>query len=347
MSETGSPGFPINLPPGVSFSNPNAIPPAVPSESSTPQPNQEARQAAADAEQNTGDNNSKTSDSTEATAEQTTHETKAATTAFAGPTISIVNQSTVLSAEEVKTAVAALQIQINRDFDPVWNANARLRIVDDPAHAGGHDWIIYLLDNSDQADALGYHDMTDQGKPVAKIFVKTDQENNLSWTVTSSHEILEMLMDPYITTTAFDQISNTAGRLYAYEMCDPCEEDSMGYEIDGVLVSDFVYPGWFEPGRAAGTRVDHTKKLSGAFSIGEGGYASVFPIPNNKGWVQVYSRTIGKRLELKLLRGNSRTIRRNIGGSGKRLSRGEGYVGEVCMEVQEFDHDYGDSKAKP
>ena len=35
-------------------------------------------------------------------------------------------------------------------------------------------------------------------------------------------------------------------QLYAYEVCDPCEDDSLGYHIDNILLSDFVYPAWFE-----------------------------------------------------------------------------------------------------
>jgi hypothetical protein len=49
------------------------------------------------------------------------------------------------------------------------------------------------------------------------------------------------------------QNSNTAGILYAYEVCDACEDDSFGYQIDNILLSDFVYPSWFESFRAEGS----------------------------------------------------------------------------------------------
>jgi hypothetical protein len=55
-----------------------------------------------------------------------------------------------------------------------------------------------------------------------------------------------MLGDPNVNLTVFVQNSNTAGTLYAYEVCDPCEDDSLGYHIDNILLSDFVYPAWFE-----------------------------------------------------------------------------------------------------
>jgi transcription elongation factor Elf1 len=36
------------------------------------------------------------------------------------------------------------------------------------------------------------------------------------------------------------------GTLYAYVVCGACEDDSFGCKINNVLVSDFVYPAWFE-----------------------------------------------------------------------------------------------------
>jgi hypothetical protein len=37
-----------------------------------------------------------------------------------------------------------------------------------------------------------------------------------------------MLGDPNITLTVFVQNSNTAGMLYAYKVCDACEDDTLG-----------------------------------------------------------------------------------------------------------------------
>jgi hypothetical protein len=32
-------------------------------------------------------------------------------------------------------------------------------------------WLIGVFDNSDQAGVLGYHDLTEDGLPLAKVFV--------------------------------------------------------------------------------------------------------------------------------------------------------------------------------
>jgi hypothetical protein len=254
------------------------------------------------------------------------------------PTIAIINQSTVLQTADVEAAVHAVQIQLNRDFAPAWGLTANLKMINSLAEVGQFDWLMGVLDDSDQAGALGYHTMADSGQPVGKIFARTDLQNDLSWTVTLSHEILEMVGDPYITASMFNQTSNTGGRLYAFEVADPCEADESGYNIDGILVSDFVYHAWFEAWRAAGSiKFDFTNTLNAPLAIGSDGYASVFPIPNKRGWLQVYANKIGKRLQLKLqMPAGSRTMRRVHGGVNKlEIANYEDH----CIPVEQLDQE--------
>jgi hypothetical protein len=104
-----------------------------------------------------------------------------------------------------------------------------------------------------------------------------------------SHELLEMLADPDVNLTVFVQHDQTgAGLLYSYEVCDPCEADGFCYESEGVLVSDFVYPSWFESFRTAGsTQFDKQGKVSEAFEILTGGYIGVYDVTSGHGWQQV------------------------------------------------------------
>ena len=62
-----------------------------------------------------------------------------------------------------------------------------------------------MTDNPDQAGALGYHEITSQGTPLGKVFAKLDLQSGASWTVTLSHELLEMLADPWINWCAHGQ----------------------------------------------------------------------------------------------------------------------------------------------
>jgi hypothetical protein len=71
-----------------------------------------------------------------------------------------------------------------------------------------------------------------------------------------------MLADPNINLTVFVQDADTTGTLYAYEVCDACEDDSLGYQINNVLVSDFVYTAWFAKFRMAdSTPFDRLKQI--------------------------------------------------------------------------------------
>jgi hypothetical protein len=202
--------------------------------------------------------------------------------------IAIINACTALDDQEIQAAVPALQTQVRRDFAPAWGVDADLVFVPKGQEPPGGCWWLVILDNSDLAGALGYHDLTNEGLPAGKVFAATDKQLNLAWTVTASHELLEMLGDPDINLYSFVQTDFNAGKFYGYEVCDACELDEQGYEIDGILVSDFVYPSWFEGFRQASSATfDQRGLIQRPFELLPGGYAVVFEIPSGLGWYQV------------------------------------------------------------
>jgi len=203
--------------------------------------------------------------------------------------VAIVNASTVLKDVDVSAAVATLQVQVSRDFNAAWGIDADLSFVGGGGTAPAGVWQLVVLDDSDQAGALGYHDLTAEGLPIGKVFAKSDLQYKSSWSVTISHELLEMLADPYINLTAFVQSSSTAGKLYAYEVCDACEADELGYTINGVLVSDFVYPAWFEPqlAKVGGVKYDFGGHIKAPLQLLKGGYIGMFDVTHGGGWTQI------------------------------------------------------------
>ncbi len=197
--------------------------------------------------------------------------------------IAVINESKVLSDPAVQAAVPALQTQIHRDFYPPWGVDADLTFVPKDHQPPAGSWWLVILDSTDQAGALGYHDLTTHGLPLGKVFAATDQQYGLSWTVTASHELLEMLGDPDINLSAFVQTGNNTASLFSYEVCDPCADDSYGYKVDGVLVSDFVYPAWFESFQKDGVQFDHRKLMTKPFQILPMGYAVTYHMASKKG----------------------------------------------------------------
>ncbi len=203
--------------------------------------------------------------------------------------VAVINSSSILTDEQVQAVVPALQTQVHRDFAPAWGIDADLTFVPQGSNPLPTAWWLTVLDDSDQADALGYHETTTEGLPLAKVFAKTAQQDGVQWTVTMSHELLEMLADPEINLTVFMQPAATTGTLYAYEVCDACEADQYGYQIDGTLVSDFVFPAWFESSRPVGsTQFDFSAQLQAPLpQLLPGGYIGAFDVGSGNGWHQL------------------------------------------------------------
>jgi hypothetical protein len=211
--------------------------------------------------------------------------------------IAIINETTVVSDPDLQNAVAALQIQVSRDFAPVWKRDAQLIFVPKGGTAPTDAWQLIACDDSNVAGALGYHEMTPDGQPIGYAALRTDIEAGESWTTTLSHELLEMLVDPWIDDIVLYDNGDGTGVLYPKEVCDACEADQYGYKItvngaDGkpvdILVSDFVYPAFFQQNSASGSQYDFQKQISAPFQVLSGGYLGELPITEDpNGWNQI------------------------------------------------------------
>lgn len=231
--------------------------------------------------------------------------------------VSVINQSEgVVTDDECISLVGALQIQVSRDFGPVWGVDATLVFVPTGEKPKPGTWWLSILDNTDRAGVLGHHDMTPEGMPVGKSFAGTDKHYGHSWTVTASHELLEMLADPDINLTVFVHKAQNDGMLYAYEVCDACQDDSFAYDINGVKVCDFVYPAYFQTFRQPGsTRFDHMGKLSAPVpAVIDGGYINAFDVNGSTGWHQHTDASLDLLTSRALIRGraSSRRERRRM-----------------------------------
>jgi hypothetical protein len=183
------------------------------------------------------------------------------------PEIACINKATVDLGVDFAKMVNSLQRYIDEFFAPVWGTPARLMIASNEIPSA---WGLVFLDDADEANALGYHDLTQTGYPLSKIFVRTTIQNGDLVSVTASHEIAEMLIDPAINLWAQDYNDT----LWAYETADACEEDT--FQIDGVPVSDFLFPSYFEAFRLPGSRkFDFLGRINKPFEILKGGYSTI------------------------------------------------------------------------
>ena len=185
-----------------------------------------------------------------------------------GPvTIACINKATVDLGVPLDKLTATLQKCFDEYFLPVWGYPVKLYTADAPRPT---DWQFIYFDDADTAGALGYHDLTNKGQPISKIFVKTTLEAKELVSVTACHELFEMVIDPLANLWA----EGSDGTEYAYEMSDPVEEDT--FPVDGIQMSNFVHPSWFEPFKhPPGTKFDHLGLLKKPFSMTKGGYMIV------------------------------------------------------------------------
>jgi len=227
--------------------------------------------------------------------------------------VSIINESTVLTDQQVNAAVPAFQTQVSQDFASAWGINADLTFVGGGQQPDANSWWLVILDNSDQAGALGYHDYTPAGLPIGKAFAATDLQFGLKWQITATHELLEMLADPDINLAALAPDLNQAHplRLYAREVCDACEADQFGYDINGTPVTDFVYPAWFESFRAPNsTQFDQANKIKKPFQLLKGGYIGILRLTGGEGWTQITAEAEPQTYQMRARVGSRRERRR-------------------------------------
>lgn len=204
------------------------------------------------------------------------------------PVIAVINKTTLASHDDVAAYVTAQQMQINRDA-AYWYGPCQIVLCGptDPLPVGA--WPLLLCDtDNDVPDALGWHDVEGL-HPAGYVPLSLSIDNGDSWTATASHEVLEMIGDPYTVRVAWITYKGRHG-ITPVEVCDPVESDE--YQIAGVQVSNFVLPTWFASGRhSPGTRFDFLNKLAGPFpAMTAGGYFSV--LTDWKHWQQVFGKGV-------------------------------------------------------
>lgn len=201
--------------------------------------------------------------------------------------VMINGSGTGVTHAEMVACAAALTIQAQEHFalEPPfgYGISATVRVAAGPFDIKPHEWVLSLLQHPDIDNALGYHDITVHGKPLMKIFPLLDAQDGVRWETTASHELLETLADPNIAKCA----ESWDGKVWCYEVGDAVEATS--YTINGVPMSNFVLPPYFEPVKSlVGLKLDWMGLVKKPLEILPGGYGQFLdPV---KGWQQVLAQ---------------------------------------------------------
>ena len=233
------------------------------------------------------------------------------------PTIGCFNKATTPLGVDFSALIAAMQVFVDRHIAPVWGTPARL--VRSKGFVKGA-WAMVFLDDADQPGALAYHDLTPDGLPQSKVFVKTTIENHDLVSVSASHELVEMLVDPAINLMTTGPDPKT---IYAYESADPVE--ALSFRVNGIPMTDFAYPSYFEDFHKAGSvQFDRLKKVRRPFQVLAGGYQIIF---KNGRWSQVFGSAAKRRRfareDRRGHRSEQRSARRRRRASTRAIGRAE------------------------
>jgi hypothetical protein len=183
--------------------------------------------------------------------------------------VALVADTDAVSAREITRVAAALDKQVTRDFGPRWGILATVDPVFSLEDIPVGYWPLILRDRIKAPGADGFH--KDRfGQPLA-LMALTD-----SWSLTASHECLEMLADPFgDRMIPGPSIKRGEGRVsYLVEVCDPPESDEFAYTVNDVLVSDFITPAYYDPVKVDGVRYSFTGAIERPRQVLEGGYIS-------------------------------------------------------------------------
>lgn len=204
--------------------------------------------------------------------------------------IALIDQTGTIDPTALQNCAGALNEQIQSDLSPVWGVRATVGVYQTPPPS---TWQIVIKQQLDEPGALGYHTDTNN-QPISYVELTTD------WTVTVSHECLEMLVDPFgnrLTSAAMPNgtesdyqqfgLPNQSTRVhYLLEACDPCESTS--YRAGGVAVSDFLLPAWYRTYGAPGIAYSKAEGCFNPREVADGGYVSFC---NDAGeWYQVFNQ---------------------------------------------------------
>ena len=228
--------------------------------------------------------------------------------------IGLVDKTGEIDLDLVHSAAMALNLQVTRDLPQFWPVSATVMYLPNPDKVPAGVWPVQLVKTL-PPDEGGFH--SDKHKqPYSKVIAS---KSDNTWTIDASHEILEMLVDPYgnrmhssvaIKVVRGKIVDGTGQFGYLVEACDPCEDNSYAYTINGIAVSDFITPHFYDPVVTEGTRYSFTGAVKAPRQILPGGYIS-WVNPEKDEWQQLmwvdpkqkpYIQDIGKADEKKSLR---------------------------------------------
>jgi hypothetical protein len=178
--------------------------------------------------------------------------------------VALVPYRVSIDAVTLTRVAAALQRQVTEHFAPLWDIDATINPFVDWNSVPADYARLVLVEHLDSG-ALGVH-ADNEGLPYALVSTRGE------WPLVASHECLEMLADPTGRRTQTGPSPTGSGTTvdYLVEVCDPCQGARWSYAIDGIRVSDFCTPAFYDG--APGERWSFRGNIPGPRQILKDGY---------------------------------------------------------------------------
>ena len=195
--------------------------------------------------------------------------------------VALVPDGVDIDLTDIVRVSAAVQKQVTRDFSPIWDIQATVDGFATLDQIPLGYWPVMIM--QDVQGAAGFH-QDKNGQPFAVV------EAGDSWSLTASHEVLEMLADPFGNrVVAGPSPKPDQGRVeFLVEVCDPSEDQEFAYTVNDVLVSDFYTPHYFDPVSQDGVRYSFNGKVTKPREVPRGGYLSWHELESDHWWQETF-----------------------------------------------------------
>jgi hypothetical protein len=175
--------------------------------------------------------------------------------------VAFVTETSAITLLDLRRLVKVLALQVKRDLGPAWQVAAKLQVFGNVLSVPlAYDLITF------KETVLPMHWSVGRRAFASVGTVDT-------WTVDASHELCELLVNPLLKryqSALSPRVGDQGRLLYQVEVCDPCNRFS--YVIDGMQVSDFFLPTYFDDASQPGVRYSHNGSITAPHQILFGGY---------------------------------------------------------------------------